>query len=101
MFNGSIRNSPTDHDGRFTDTALHRVAHRTGVVRSRRATSVVVIAVMMAVQPHRDRRCRAALMREPWQPVFSNINAVSERVPSGTVGELQVAEVGSKSQTDP
>jgi hypothetical protein len=25
----------------------------------------------------------------------------SERVPSGTIGELQVAEIGSKSQTDP
>ena len=26
---------------------------------------------------------------------------VSERVPRGTVGELEVAEIGSKSQTDP
>jgi hypothetical protein len=27
--------------------------------------------------------------------------AISERVPSGTVGELKPAEIGSKSQTDP
>jgi hypothetical protein len=39
-----------------------------------------------------------ALMREPRQPICI---ALSERVPSRSFGELQVADVGSESQADP
>jgi hypothetical protein len=37
----------------------------------------------------------------PWPNLYQQKFAVSERVPSGTVGELKPAEIGSKSQTDP
>ena len=42
----------------------------------------------------------SALMREPRSQSLAKQIAVSERVPSGTVGELNPAEIGSKSQTD-
>ena len=39
-----------------------------------------------------------ALMREPRQTICI---AISERVPSRTFGEFQVADVGPESQADP
>jgi hypothetical protein len=39
-----------------------------------------------------------ALMRDPRQPICI---VLSERVPSRSFGELQVADVGSESQADP
>jgi hypothetical protein len=47
---------------------------------------------------HQAGQWRVALMREPRQPICI---AISERVPSRSFGELQVADVGSESQADP
>ena len=64
--------------------------------------------------PKRRKRRLAPTLRELRYGVIASADTVSrraggdegvtrylERIPSGTVGELQVAEIGSKSQTDP
>jgi hypothetical protein len=62
-------------------------------------TEAVIYSRGGSAHPRCDRRCSAAaLMSESRQPILI---ALSERVPSGTVGELKPAEIGSQSQTDP
>jgi hypothetical protein len=43
---------------------------------------------------------QSAAVQQAWRTVFTPRSRQSERVPSRTVGELQVAEIGPESQTD-